>query len=74
MPADEFERKMQKVQTDYDKIITQLSNKVADLEMKEVRLSKIDSSVGSDILSQQNYNENELKDIDSNISFSIDDI
>lgn len=62
------------MQKDYQKIIKNLSHKIADLEMQDVRLSRMDSNLDSEILSRKQYDENELRDMDSNISFSMGDI
>lgn len=46
--ADEqFEKKLKDMQREYDGIIHELSDKIAQLEMKDVRLSKVSSNVGS---------------------------
>ncbi|KRX00752.1 Major facilitator superfamily domain, general substrate transporter [Pseudocohnilembus persalinus] len=67
---EEFENRMLKMHSEYDKIITQLANKISDLKFKEVNLSGMDSNIGSSLISNMNVHEDQLKNLDSNISFS----
>lgn len=73
---DHFYRtKMMQMQKNHDAVVKNLSRKIADLEMQEVRLSRVSSNV-DDILSERDKNLKleDFKDMDSNISFSVGDL
>ncbi len=50
--ARRWERKMEEMKKDYDKIIRDLSKKISELEYKEVNLKMMDSNVPSEVLGE----------------------